>query len=503
MTRVRPFLRAAWPVWLAAAGALALPACRRPAAVADGDLRRTLVELNVTRVDADRLMPWRNGAPVAVRGYGVAVGTNLLLTTEEVVRNHTLVEIRLAGSGARLPARVVLADPQSDLALVAPDDPGLAGRLQPLPVVSDIRRNERHTLVQLGAGDHLQRSIGTITEIALSYASAAAPAVLTYDVASDLRAGESGTPVLRDGRLAGLVLHFDAAGDDSVVLAPDVITAFLAAARRTPFVGPPSGGFDSVPLNDPVRRRYLGVPDDDRGVQVLAVHAGGTADGHLQPGDVLLAWDGCDIDNQGFYRDPVHGRMPLRQLIAGRRTVGEEVTVAIVRAGQPQRLALRLRAQDDAAARVPENAAGAPDDYLIDGGLLFRELTADYLHAMGVRWPLQANARLVWEYLTNAGRPRGPGERVVFLAAVLPDPINIGYQGLHDEIVTAVNGHAVTNLAQLARIVAAEGGVADVSLDDWPGVRLPLDTNHLAEANARIQRMYRIPSLARITTPAP
>jgi S1-C subfamily serine protease len=493
--------RAPIPGRIAAAAVLLLLAagCARPPA--GGDLGRTLVEVHVTRVDADRLMPWRNGAPGPGAGYAVAVGTNLLLTTEELVRNHTLVEIRLAGRGSRLPARVVLADPQSDLALLEPLDAGLAGRLRPLPAATAIRRGRRHELVQFGAGDHLQRGSGTITEIAPDYASAAAPGLLAFHVASALRAGTAGTPVLRDGALAGIVLHYNGARDVSVVLAPDVIAAFLAASRRTPYAGPPAGGFEFVALNDPVRRRYLGVPEDDRGVQILAVQAGGTADGFLQPEDVLLAWDGFAIDNQGFYRDPAYGRLPLRQLIAGRRTVGESVGVEFVRGGVRRRLTLRLRGRDDAAARIPENAVDAPDDYLIDGGLLFRELTGDYLRAHGPRWPLQTNARLAWEYLGRSGQPYAPGERVVLLAAVLPDPVNIGYQGLRDEIVTAVNGHAVTNLAQLARIVAAEGGVANVTLRGWDGVRLPLDTNRLVAANRRIQRVYRIPSLVRLAPP--
>lgn len=509
MNRARSLTRLAAPAALGALLALA-PACRTAgggraardgiAAGAKAPLRESLVELHATCVATDSIMPWRKGRPENERGYAVAVAPRLLLAPEELVRNHTLTEIRRAGGGTREAVRVRLADPRAGLALL--ELPERAAPLRPLAVAREIRRDARHTLARFGAGDQLQQSAGVITAIDLDQASAASEALLTFEIVSDLRAGRPGTPVLRDGRLAGLVLRVQGGSDASLAIAPDVITAFLAAAARQPYVGAPSGGFDYAPLIDPVRRRFLGVTDNDRGVQIVAIQPGSSAEGVLRAEDVLLSWDGLAVDNQGFYTDPAYGRLPLVWLVASRRAAGERVAVEVVRQGTPLRLEVLLRAPDESAVRVPENATGAPNDYLVEGGLVFRELTLDYLQAHGARWALKAESRLVWEALTQAYRDNNAGQRVLLLSAVLPDPVNIGYQGLRNEIVIAVNGRPVANLRELAARLAADGGLADFELEGWRGVRLYLDKAALPAANARIQSAYRIPSLQRIA-PAP
>jgi hypothetical protein len=502
MTVLPPAAAACLLALLAGACRLAGPRGTDPLGARPADDRAaSILEVRVTRVDADRMMPWRNGAPSTATGYGIAVASNLLLTTEELVRNHTLVELRRAGSGGRTPGRVVLADPRLNLALVTPADPAAVGRLRPLPPASGIRRSEKHVLVPWGANDRLQEAPATVVEISVERVSAAAPSLLTYDVSCNYAAAV-GAPVLCDGHLAGIVLR--SPGDNSyTVLAPEIVRAFLAAARRQPYPGVPSGGFEFAPLVDPVRRRYLGVPDDGRGVQVVSVFPGGTMDGCLRPEDVLISWDGLAVDDQGYYQDPSYGRLPLPHAVSGRHAAGETVPLTVWRDGRATNLTVCLKARADAAALIPENPTRSPPDYLVESGLVFREVTADYLHAAGSRWALRSSPRLVHDYLTRAQQPELPEQRLVVVSFVLPDPVNIGYQTLRDETVKAANGCAVTNLASLAAIVDRDSALADLELEGWSGAMLRLDPRQTAAANARVQRLYRLPALRRLSPPRP
>lgn len=467
-------------------------------AVAPDQLQQSLVEISVTRVETDRFLPWRKSQPITQRGYGVAVGTNLLLTVEELVRNNTLIQIRRAGSGAYVPARVVLADPRSSLALVAPVYPSQMPPFLPLGLVSNIQREASHTLVQFGAGDQIQAASGAITAIGLDQVARGSAPQLTYDIVSDLRAAQAGTPVLINGRLAGLIVRLKPNSNACLAIAPEVLARFLTAARQTPFVGVPEGGFEFAALVDPVRRRFLGVADNDKGVLVVSLRSGGSAESGMQVDDVLVAWDGFSVDNMGFYLHPMYGRLPLSHLITSRRSVGEPVEVDVVRKGKPQRLTLTLQAYDELASRVPENGRGAPDDYVVEGGLIFRELTLDYLQQHGEVWLLRAEPRLVWEALTQAYQKTEPDRRLVILVGVLPDPINIGYQTLQNQIVTSVNGQPIENLSQLAQIIAS-GGLTRLGMEGWTEAPLFFDAAMMPAANARIQAGYRIPSLTRIT----
>jgi hypothetical protein len=178
----------------------------------------------------------------------------------------------------------------------------------------------------------------------------------------------------------------------------------------------------------------------------------------------------------------------------GRRRPGDRVPAVIFRNRERRNVEVRLDAFDDDRALIPLNTEGRPTAYLVEGGLVLRELTADYLQSFGSRWMLGANPRLVHLYLTRAQFPEKPGDRVVILAGVLPDVINKGYQGYRDDVVTHVNGQPVSNLAEVFAIRDRDRCIWRVTTQSQ-GVDLVLDRTQIDEANRRIAGCYRIPKL--------
>lgn len=468
-----------------------------PSSGKEDQLKQAIVELQVSCVTADPVMPWKNSRPFVKNGYAIAVGSHKLLTIEPLTRNATLLQIRRADSGARETVQLSQSDVRSGLSLLELD-PG-SPPLQPLGLVDCIQRQAIHELARFGVGDQLQRSVGSITAVTFEKASEAAASLLTFEIVSDLRAGQAGTPVLRDGKIAGIVLRLKPDNNASLAIAPEVISRFMAAAQQKPFVGVPATGFEYASLTDPVRRRNLKVADNDLGIIITAIQPRGSVDGVLRNNDVLLRCDNYEIDNQGYHNDAEYGRVPLEWLAAGRRKAGDKIPVEVVRQGTNLNLVVTLREYDDNALRVPQNATGLPNNYVIEGGLVFRDLTVNYLKSQGDKWQLRGPARLVWEATANGSDKDSDGDdRVLFLATILPDPINIGYQGVRNEIVTEINGKAVRNLQQLADIIDADGGLSEVTIESWRGAKLYLDKKGCAAANARIKVAYRIPALRRL-----
>ncbi|MCK5849412.1 MAG: hypothetical protein KAH23_00750, partial [Kiritimatiellae bacterium] len=149
----------------------------------------------------------------------------------------------------------------------------------------------------------------------------------------------------------------------------------------------------------------------------------------------------------------------------------------------------------DSDALIPDNITGQQPEYLIEGGLFIRELTGKYLMAHGSRWRRAAGSNIAQIYMTRKHMPSRKGERVVVLAGVLSDPVNIGYQNFRNHIITHLNDTPVWNMDDVFRIRERDKLITRIRLQ-FVGVELILDAKLLPEANERLATLYRVPSLS-------
>ena len=476
---------------------LARPASAAPAP----DYDASVVEITVAYQDHDPHIPWRKKAAAIRQGYGVVIGPGQVLTTEDLVRNQTQVELRRAKSGAKLAAAVQEADDQLNTALLTFSNSAPANAFLPMTPADTIRRDDRLTIVKLEKTGEFQTSAGQVVELSAS----AAPRPLALKVLTQSSIDGNGTPALLNGQLAGLSVAYDKKTQTGLFIPCTTLRRFIADANAPPYKGLAWAGFQFESLLDPVKRRYLGVSDTQGGVVVTKTTPGSGAAEALLAGDVITAWDGIPIDAQGYYNDMDFGRLRLSYLIGGRRAAGDRVPVALIRDQKPLVVQVLLKRQCDRDEFIPEaispgrSAPAEPGggdsmEYLVAGGLVLQELTGDYLRAAGENWKIQMNPRLVYYYLHQDKFARRPGDHVVLLSMVLPDSINIGYQEFRDQIVTAVNGRPIRNMTDVFRAVDDAGGLRRMALMGC-GVELVLDEATLDEANRRIAAQYRIPRL--------
>ncbi|MDD5676781.1 MAG: hypothetical protein PHW60_02165 [Kiritimatiellae bacterium] len=454
------------------------------------DYDANMVEITVTYQDYDPRIPWRKKAAAVRQGYGVVIGAGQVLTTEDLVRNQTQVELRRAKSGVKLAAAVLEADDQLNTAILTFSNAPSANALIPVALADTIRRGDRLTIVKLEKTGEFQTSEGQVVELSAS----GSPRPLALKVLTQSSIDGDGTPALLNGQLAGLSVAYDKKTQTGLFIPCTTLRRFIAAAHAPPYKGLAWAGFQFESLLDPVKRRYLGVTEPQGGIVVTKTTPGSGAAEVLQAGDVITTWDGVPIDAQGYYNDTDFGRLRLAYLIGGRRAAGDSVPVALIRDRKPRGVQVLLKRQRDRDEFIPEGVGDEPVEYLVEGGLVLRELTGDYLRASGENWKLQMNPRLVYYYFHQDKFARQSGDHVVLLAMVLPNSINIGYQEFHDQVVTAVNGRPIRNMADVFRAVDSAGGLRRVTLLGC-GVDLALDEATLAEANRRIAEQYRIPRL--------
>ena len=86
-----------------------------------------------------------------------------------------------------------------------------------------------------------------------------------------------------------------------------------------------------------------------------------------------------------------------------------------------------------------------------------------------------------------------PGKkRIIILSHVLPDPANLGYEKLHDLIVTSINGVAVQTIDDVRSAFRRPAGGFDVVelQAGQPVRRVVLDATEVEAAQKRLQETY-------------
>jgi S1-C subfamily serine protease len=460
----------------------------------EDNLGNRLVEVATTFQEYDPFMPWQQTAPGVRRGYGVLVGNSRVLTTENLVRNHRLVELCAARSGEKISATVELSDPQVDLAILKiASDKAFAYALPVLIAESAATNGATVEILQFDETSQLQRGKAQVLHVAVSELPTAPYSSLIFSLLTDLSINGEGAPVISDNKLSGIVVSYDPAARVARMLPYPILRQFVDNSLNARYEGVASAGIIWTSLVDPAKRAYLQVPGNN-GILVTSCLPDTGASKSLEPNDVVLEWNGRSLDNMGFYEDNEFGRLGFAYLIKGRSKPGDVVPVKIFRDRAEKTVSVRLDRWLDSASLIPGDVTGEQTEYLVDGGMIIRELTGRYLRAHGADWQQTTDPRLVHLYLTQKDAAEHLGEHVVILSGVLPDPINIGYQHLQDQVIININGKPIKNMKDVFRIVDTDGEVKRLTLQSI-GVDVVLDRSELAEANARIAKLYRLPAL--------
>lgn len=465
-----------------------------PARLFADDMERSLLRVTVTSQGFDPFLPWQKTEPTVRRGYGFLIDSNRVLTVEQLVRNHTLVELQQSLSGEKYTATVELADKDANLAILRIANPAQMKPLVPLALAANVSRDSRVQIVQFNDTGGISRGPAKIVEISVADLPGDAGNALVFTALADINVNGQGAVVMHEGAVAGLVMWYDHNTRIATLLPYPILRHFIADASGSSYRGFASAGFSWAPLVDPAERRYLKVDNHPGGIVVLKVRPGTGAAGSLLPQDVILEWDGSAVDNIGFYNDKDFGRLAFPYLIKGRRYPGDSVDAKIVRNGDLKTVSVPMTRRADTQSLIPESSSDGQAEYLVDGGFLIRELTGDYMRAYGEGWTSSADARLVHFCLTSADKPDQPGNRLVILSHVLPDPINVSYQHLRDQVITHVNGEPVRNISDVFRLVKRDNGLMRVRLLSM-SIDIVLDQEALDSANRRIMRTYMIPRL--------
>lgn len=464
----------------------------------------SLIKVNVTSQPWNHRIPWQKTPPGGRRGLGVLLGKDQILVTGQIVADATYIELEQADSGRKLPARVKAVDYEANLALL---EPAVAAKdffkgLKPMVLETDARIGDKLEVWQLGRVGDLISTPLEINKVLTTRYFLETSLFLVYETIGIIRteANSFTLPVVKDGKLAGLLLRYNSKDQTATVLPGPIIQHFLKDIADGDYQGFPSLGVEFQQTLDEQFREFLGMTQEQQGIYVGMVAKGGSADSiGLKEGDIIMEMNGYKVDARGDYKDEQFGTLSMSHIVRGSSYVGDELKVKVLRDRKEITLTGKLTRKNPKDFVVWPYLFDRGVNYLVHGGLVFEELSIPWLQTFGEDWESSGPLRLVHVAKHTDEYEKAGKRKIVFLAATLPTRTTQGYERLGGIIVTKINGKDVNDLADLDKAFKEPvDGLHKIEFEDFPKVvyidALTAESDNLKLLNGQ----YRITSLKRI-----
>ena len=446
-----------------------------------------VIRVFATSQDPDFDGPWQARTPSNSTGSAVVIGKGLLLTGAHVVANATFLQVQKPSHPDKAIARVRAVSHDSDLALLeVTDPPDFLADIEPAELGPMPRLRDEVAVVGYPVGgEEISITEGVVSRIEVQRYSHSQRHLLAVTVDAAINAGNSGGPVFGDGKVVGIAFQ-KLTGVDNIgeMVPPPLIRAFLDGVTSGKRPEIPALGITTQNLENPLLRRQLGLNPSERGVVVLHVDYGGSADQILQPRDVITAIDGLPIANNGTIQYIDHYRTRY-DVVLGHRYTGDRIELEIKRGGIARTVELELKSWQPL---VPRSRYDQPPAYFVYGGLVFQTLTRDYLTTWDKWWNKAPKEFLNYYYL---GFRSAEQHEVVILTQILADEINVGYGHLYNEAVAKLDGVVPRDMEDFVARLSSARGV--VEIETTSGGIIILDADEIRKATPKILTRYHIP----------
>jgi S1-C subfamily serine protease len=472
--------------------AILLAAISCLACAAEDPAQQAMVKIYAVQAPPNWFQPWNSPNLTNSTGSGCFIGPRRILTNAHVVADATVVQIRRAGQARRIPAKVVYAAHDADLAVldIAEQDAAQLGPVQPL-AIGDLPAQQDEMVIYgfpMG-GDTLSQTKGVTSRIEHVGYVHSGVRLLGIQVDAAINPGNSGGPAIHAGRIAGVVMQgMSSAQSIGYLVSPPVIRHVLEDLEDGTYHGFPGLDIVAADLESPAMRSRLGM-GERTGIVLTRMHPD-LAGGPLRLGDVLLSVGGAPIADDGTIEfrpgertEWIH-RLQLLQ-------VGAHIPMRIWRDGAEQDLDLALGSRVETRQPLVYEQYDQRPRWFIHAGLVFVPLTRNYMKNWGREWWQQA-PRSFTAMIEDPGlRERNP--EPVLLSQVLAHRVNEGYHGIRNMPIEEIDGQPVRSLADALRLIETPSERPYIELRNARGGYIVLERAAAKAAHREILSTYRIP----------
>lgn len=338
-------------------------------------------------------------------------------------------------------------------------------------------------------GDNISVTKGVVSRVEPTQYVHGASQLMAIQIDAAINPGNSGGPAIMGNKVAGVAFqNLSGAENIGYIIPVPVIKHFINGVEESgKYVGFCSMGLSCQPTENVQLRKHFGMRPEMTGVLVSKINPLSDAHRVLKTDDIILAFDGVPIANDGTVPFRNRERITFDHLVSMKKP-NETASVRLLRGGEEHEFSITLRPLQPL---VPVHQFDKLPSYYIFAGLVFVPLTQPYLHEYGEEWYNTSPRRLCERALKEL--PKKADQQLIILSQVLMDDINAGYERLAELQVKKVNGVEIDNLKHLCQLIRdCSSESLRFDLDDDRVIALNYQSAKVA--TSRILKRHRIPS---------
>lgn len=293
--------------------------------------------------------------------------------------------------------------------------------------------------------------------------------------------GNSGGPVLKDGKVVGIAFQGMRISDRINYFIPiNLVKSLIPLLDKQGLI--PSWLFVVQPLF-PRLKEYFGLNTEYGGVLLnYIIPDGGPSRFGLRDHDILLAIENHDIDNYGeIYFKPLAQRIHFSEVL-NRKKVGDPLGIKVMRQGR----VLNLKGTvTPGLPRLVSRIFSRPN-YFIFSGIGFVELTLNCIDNLG-----KSGDAFRAKYADSL--PARQNEKIVIISEVFPE-YGLTESNSYLRRVKKINGQRVLNVETLQNTIMQlrQQGESRALLELEGHLILPVDLQNASTLDSEIQQKYGI-----------
>ena len=476
------------------------------------EMKDSIVFLETAAYGYELSEPWKNRNLAQNWACGCAVGEYEVITPAENVVNLAFAKALRFGKNEFVGAELTVVDYRSNLCLIRLDQKALSKPLKPVKFVEDYTKGAGVDFYWLSADSRLFNGRGDLDRASIERTRTSHGQRLTYVISNASQRTGKGEVYFAGKSPIGIAC-WSSRDKEAGVIPSETINGFLEAVRKGDYKGFGEVGFAISELLDPTMRSYLKMPASlGGGTYVSDVYNLGTGSdpalargqappakaGVLKKGDVILRIDEHGLDPHGRFEHPRYEWLEFDHLITG-KAVGERVVFDIWRDGEKAKIEATVRNFKASDMLVPFHEFDKQPEYVVTAGFVLQKLTREYMQEFGEDLAGEAPSHLYHYYREFAFKPSEERRDVVILSYVLPAPINLGYTGLGQIVVSKFNGMTIGSVADILKAQKLNpGSKYDVIEFEMDSPAVVISREQLPAADQFVSRNYGIEKLSNV-----
>jgi S1-C subfamily serine protease len=456
-----------------------------------GKITNSIVKIYTTYDSPNYLRPWQMSGQRSRIGSGSIIEGRRILTNAHVVSDNTFIRVRRAGQADKFVATVEAISHELDLAIL---------KVQNLAFFEGAKALKIGKLPRVGnkvfaygfprGGTRITITEGIVSRIERKLYSHSRFKNLVCQIDAAINPGSSGGPVISENKIAGVIFQSTSGQNIGYMVPAPIIRHFFKDLEDGSYDGVPTLFFVWQNLENPQMRKFLHMSQTQSGILVKQVSPAFMAEDMLLPGDVILSIEGFNVATDGTIVLRETERISFNYAV-DHKQLNERITLEVLRRGRVLSLDIGLNVpRANYGYMIPRIKYETLPTYYIIGGLVFTQLTENYLNVWG-KWrniPIKLK-NYYFEIVTTENQKR---KDIIVLMDILPDEINVGYGHFKNWVVATVNGVKISSMKNLVEVFESHNGDYHQILLEQHNAEIILAKKHLKQKSQNILDKYKV-----------